>query len=336
MDKKTRNWLMSGLALGAASGIGYVTLQRARQAREDLLRYTDATITQALERIDTSAYATFIKVNGLRLYTVIAGPREAPLALLLHGFPEHWYSWRHQIPRLVQAGYRVVAVDQRGYNLSDKPWDIEAYNTDHLMSDVREMIWSLGYERATVVGHDWGGVVAWRLAMDYPESVEKLVVMNAPHPATFTPALRENWKQRLKSWYIFFFQIPWLPETLLTLSPQATAHLFFRRTAVRQTAFSDADLEVMATALAQPGAMGAMLNWYRAALRYPTSRPLSVINTPTLLLWAEDDVALDKALSYNLEAWVSHLDIHYIPDCGHWIQNEAPDEVNRRLLKFLD
>jgi pimeloyl-ACP methyl ester carboxylesterase len=292
-------------------------------------------MAQALDRVDTSAYATFIKVNGLRLYTVIAGPRDAPLALLLHGFPENWYSWRHQIPQLVQAGYRVVALDQRGYNLSEKPWGIEAYSTDHLVSDAREMIWTLGYERATIVGHDWGGVVAWRLAMDYPEAVEQLIVMNAPHPEAFAHALQTGWKQRLKSWYGLFFQIPWLPETLLTFSPQATARLFFQRTAVRQAAFSDTDLEVMATALAQPGAMQAMINWYRAALRYPTNRPASVIHTPTLLLWAEDDVALDKSLTYDLTAWVPTLDVHYISNCGHWGQNEAPNEVNQRLLAFL-
>jgi epoxide hydrolase 4 len=336
MDKKTRNWLVSGLTVGAATGIGYVALQRARRAQEVLLRHTNETMTQAVDQIDTAAYATFIRANGLRFYTVIAGPRDAPLALLLHGFPETWYSWRHQIPQLVQAGYRVVAMDQRGYNLSEKPWGIEAYRTAHLVSDVREMIWTLGYERATIVGHDWGGVVAWRLAMAHPEAVEKLVVMNAPHPGAYARALRAGWEQRLKSWYVFFFQIPRLPEALLSFSPQATARLFFQRTAVRQGAFSDADLEVMATALAQPGAMGAMINWYRAAVRYPTGRPARVIDTPTLLLWAEDDVALDKSLTDNLEDWVSNLDIHYIPNCGHWVQNEAPDEVNHRLLAFLD
>ena len=141
--------------------------------------------------------------------------------------------------------------------------------------------------------------------------------------------------QRRKSWYMFAFQLPWLPEALFSLSPLATARLFFRGTAVRRDAFSAADLEVMAAALAQPGALRAMLHWYRAAFRYRPARRARAIEAPTLLLWAEDDVALGKPLTYGLERWVPDLELHYIPGCGHWVQNEAPEEVNERLLAFL-
>jgi pimeloyl-ACP methyl ester carboxylesterase len=177
-------------------------------------------------------------------------------------------------------------------------------------------------------------MVAWRLAMDYPDVVDKLVVMNSPHPVALARELR-TWAQRRKSWYMFFFRVPWLPETLLTLSPRTTAQLLFRGTAVRKDAFSDEDLAVMATALAQPGAMPAMINWYRAAFRYRPAHRTQVIQAPTLLIWAEDDVALGKPLTYGLEKWVPHMEVHYIPHCGHWVQNEASAEVNDRLLAFL-
>jgi pimeloyl-ACP methyl ester carboxylesterase len=276
-----------------------------------------------------------VNVRGVRLHVVSAGPANGPLAILLHGFPECWYSWRHQIPALAGAGYRVVAPDQRGYNLSEKPAQVQAYQTDLLTADIRTLIQVWGYEQAVVIGHDWGGVVAWKLAMDYPGAVQKLVVMNAPHPVSFARELRRSWEQRLKSWYALFFQIPWLPETLLAFSPPASARLFFRRTAVRRQAFSDSDLEVMAVAMAQPGAMRSMIHWYRAALRYPSAHENKVITTPTLLIWAEDDVALGKPLTLGLEEWVPKLIVHDIPNCGHWVQNEAAVEVNEQMLAFL-
>jgi pimeloyl-ACP methyl ester carboxylesterase len=246
----------------------------------------------------------------------------------------YWYSWRNQIAPLVNAGYRVVVPDQRGYNLSDKPFGVESYRMEQLTADIRELIRACGRERAVIVAHDWGGAAAWRFAMDYGSAVEKLVVMNAPHPAAFARELNTNWSQRLKSWYMFFFQLPRFPEALLGFSPVASARLFFRGTAVRP-AFCVDDLQVMASALAQRGALQSMIHWYRAAFRYPPSRPNQVIQAPTLLIWAEDDVALDKSLTLGLEKRVPNMTVHYIPNCGHWVQNEAPDEVNAEMLAFL-
>jgi pimeloyl-ACP methyl ester carboxylesterase len=293
-------------------------------------------VTQrAVERLGVPAESGFIEVGELQLHAILAGPEDGPLAVLLHGFPECWYSWRAQIPVLAGAGYRVVAPDQRGYNLSDKPKGVHHYQTDRITADIMALLHALGRERAVIIAHDWGGAAAWRFAMDYPQAVEKLVVMNAPHPVAFAKALKGDWPQRLRSWYMFTFQVPWLPETLLTLSPMATARLFFRRTAVRSDAFSDADLEVMAAAMAQPGAMEAMIHWYRAAFRYPSAESARVIPAPTLLIWAEDDVALGKSLTYDLDGWIPDFQIHYIPDCGHWVQNEAAQEVNERMMAFL-
>lgn len=337
MNQTQRRRLIFGIAAGAAAGAAALLVRRAQAARLALARRVDGMTERAVRGLDVpaSAESRFVLVNGLNLHAVVAGPVDGPLAVLLHGFPECWYSWRHQIPPLVEVGYRVVVPDQRGYNLSEKPAGVKSYRLDQLTADVRELIRAFGRQRAVVVGHDWGGAVAWRLAMDAPDVVDKLVVMNAPHPVAFAREIGTGWSQRLKSWYMLFFQLPWLPETLLTLAPMAAARLFFRRTAVRTRAFSDADLEVMAAALAQPGAMGAMIHWYRAAFRYPPSRRTQVIETPTLLIWAEDDVALGKPLTYGLEKWVPNLTTHYVPHCGHWVQNEAPDEVNRHVLGFV-
>ena len=333
--KQTKNrWLIFGLSAGVAAGAAAIWVRQSQAARIALARRVDGLTARALKGLDVGAKSRFVMANGFKLHTVVAGPEDGPLAVLLHGFPECWYSWRHQIPPLVRAGYRVLVPDQRGYNLSQKPGDVANYQIEQLTADVRELVHAFGRERAVIISHDWGGMVAWRLAMDYPELVEKLIVMNAPHPAAFAREINADWSQRLKSWYALFFQLPWLPETLLTLDPTATARLFFRRAAVRD-AFSDADLEVMATAMSQSGAMRTMIHWYRAAVRHPVAQRNPVIETPTLLIWAEDDVALGKPLTFGMEEWVSNLSIHYIPRCGHWVQNEAPETVNKQVLDFI-
>ncbi|MCP4543405.1 MAG: alpha/beta hydrolase [Chloroflexi bacterium] len=336
MRKQHRRWLFFGIAAGVTAGATTLLIHYAIEARLALARRVGTITRRVIERLDVPAESHFVLVNGIKLHAVVAGPENGPLVVLLHGFPECWYSWRRQIVALVGAGYRVVVPDQRGYNLSEKPTSIQSYRIDQLTSDIRELVLAFGHERAIIVSHDWGGAVAWRLAMDYPDLVKKLVVMNAPHPVAFAREIGSGWSQRLKSWYMIFFQLPGLPEALLSLLPIASARFFFRRMAVRSDAFSNADLKVMATAMAQPGAMQTMLHWYRAAFRHPPSRRTQVIETPTLLIWAEDDVALGKSLTYGLEKWVPNLSVHYISNCGHWVQNEAPDEVNARLLDYVN
>ncbi|MGC9357934.1 MAG: alpha/beta fold hydrolase [Anaerolineae bacterium] len=336
MKKKTQRWLAYGLLGGVTASLVSEALRAARRRRYALAHHVNRETWDALKDLPVAARSDFVSTDKVRLHTVIAGPEEGPLAVLLHGFPENWYSWRHQIPMLVKAGYRVVAPDQRGYNLSEKPPGASAYRMENLEADVVGLIRAFDRERATIIGHDWGGVVAWRLAMDYPEMVERLVILNAPHPEAFARELRQNWKQRLRSWYALAFQIPWLPEKMLAFSPRATARHLFGTTAVREGAFSSEDLDLMATALAQPGAMQAMINWYRAALRYRSVNTVRSIECPTLLLWGEDDVALGKELTYDLTKWVPKIEVSHVLHCGHWIQNEAPDEVNARLMAFLN
>ncbi len=276
---------------------------------------------------------TTIETNGVLLHAVIEGER-GPLVVLLHGFPECWYSWRQYLHPLAEAGFRAVAPDMRGYNLSDKPKGVLNYQLPILTSDVMGLIRALGEEKAIIVGHDWGGVVAWRFAMDYPEAVEKLVVCNAPHPARMQEELR-HFSQLRKSWYVFFFQIPWLPEAVIGSDPLRFLERGMRQGAVRKSAVSDEDLRVYAEALSRPGALTATINYYRAVVRWGRALPISPITAPTLLIWGEDDFALGKPLVAGTEAYVPNLRVHLIPNCGHWVQQEALEEVQEVLLDFL-
>jgi pimeloyl-ACP methyl ester carboxylesterase len=324
------------LAAGAAAFLTAWWIRQGRVNRSALAHNTEELTWQALRQLNVAAEARWIAVNGLNLHTIVAGPPDGPVVILLHGFPECWYTWRKQIKPLVEAGYRVIVPDQRGYNLSDKPQGVHNYRVEALASDVVELIRSFGCGKAIVAGHDWGGVVAWHLAMHHPEVVEKLIVMNAPHPAVYLREIRSNPAQQRKSWYIGFFQLPIVPEEILGHDPIESARLFFRQGATIQDAFSSFDIHVMATALAQPDALTSMLNWYRALVRERSGmQDLRPIERPTLLIWAEDDIALGRSLTYGLEQWIGDLRLHYIPHCGHWVQNEAPDEVNEQLLAFL-
>ena len=279
---------------------------------------------------------TYIKVNGIRLHAMMQGER-GPLVVLLHGFPECWYSWRQYLPLLAEAGYRAVAPDLRGYNLSDKPRGIINYQTPILARDVYELIQALGEEQAIVVGHDWGGAIAWYLAMYYPQAVHKLVVCNLPHPAKYAEGIR-TWRQLRKSWYIFAFQLPWLPEYLLARNHADAIGRMLYASAVQKTAFSPAELAKYREAISRPGALHAALNYYRQLIRRGPrpyrSRTLRV-DAPTLLIWGEQDIALGIELTHDLDEWIPNLQIQYLPDSGHWVQQERPEQVNRFLLDFL-
>jgi pimeloyl-ACP methyl ester carboxylesterase len=334
---RLRNFLVPfSLAAGATAFLTAWLVRQGRVNRSALAGNTEELTWQALRQLNVAAEARYVAVNGLELHTIVAGPLDGPLVILLHGFPECWYTWRKQVKPLVEAGYRVVVPDQRGYNLSDKPQGVHNYRVDALASDIVELIRSFGRESAIVVGHDWGGMVAWQLAMQHPDVVEKLIVLNAPHPAAYLREIRSNPAQQRKSWFIGFFQLPIVPEITLGFDPIESARLFFRKSAINQEAFSSFDIHVMATAIAQPDALTNMLNWYRAPVRERSGlSDLRPIERPTLLIWAEDDIALGRSLTYGLEQWISDLRVHYIPHCGHWVQNEAPGEVNEQLLAFL-
>ncbi|MGD2181377.1 alpha/beta fold hydrolase [Lusitaniella coriacea] len=274
-----------------------------------------------------------ITVNGLSLHYVTQG--EGSLMLFLHGFPEFWYSWRYQIPEFAKS-YKVVALDLRGYNESEKPQETEAYRMENLVRDVEGVIRGLGYESCTLVGHDWGGAIAWSFADEYPQMVDRLIVMNLPHPAKFAEALRNNPRQLLRSWYIFFFQLPWLPEFILSWNDYRAIADAFENMAIDKTAFTPADLEAYKNAAAKPGAATAMLNYYRNIFQgIVTLRSWNILEMPTLMIWGEEDIALGKELTEGTEAYVKDFQIRYIPQCSHWVQQEKPQLVNQYMWDFL-
>lgn len=266
-------------------------------------------------------------VNGIRLHWVEQG--EGPLVILLHGFPEFWYSWRHQLPVLAER-FRVVAPDMRGYNLSEKPKS--GYDLRTLTDDVLALIHHFVQERAFVVGHDWGGMVAWVFAIRFPEATRKLAVLNAPHPGRFQEAVRRP-RQLLRSSYVFFFQTPILSELILGARRSWLLANGMRRSAKLKEAFSDEDIERYREAISRPGALTGGLRYYRSARLGELPADLSV-RVPTLLLWGEHDVALGVELTEGLERWVADLTVRRL-DCGHWTQQELPEEVNRELLAFF-
>lgn len=274
----------------------------------------------------------FLETNGLRLHYVTQG--QGPLLLFLHGFPEFWYSWRHQLDYFSDR-YTCVALDLRGYNESDKPQGLERYRLDVLVEDVRGAVSALGYDQLTLMGHDWGGAISWAFAYAHPDLLESLIVMNIPHPARFAEGLRTP-QQMLKSWYIAAFQLPLLPELLLQAGDYWLIEQALRGMAIDPSTFSDADLRLYKTAAAKPGALTAMVNYYRSiGLSGDLQRDWGVLDVPTLLIWGEDDAALGKELSVGTEAYVRDLRLRYIPQCSHWVQQERPERVNGLMAEFL-
>jgi pimeloyl-ACP methyl ester carboxylesterase len=282
--------------------------------------------------VDPGVRHRFVEARGIRFHIAEAG--EGPLVVLLHGFPECWYSWRHQLPALAEAGYHAVAPDMRGYNLTDKPRG--GYNIESLVDDVAALIAALGEERAHVVGHDWGGIVAWQVAWRRPEVVRSLVTMNAPHPTAFAAFARRNPRQLLLSSYMLFFQIPGLPEWALTRRDAGAIASAFRRSAKRPEVFSAGDLEAYREAFLRPGAARSTINYYRQALRQGRKAlPDSPVTVPTLVLWGEDDPVLQFGMNERLGDFVNDLTIRRISDCGHWTQQEQASVITSELIGWL-
>ncbi len=276
-----------------------------------------------------------IAANGQRFHALAAGPDHGPLLLLLHGFPETSHGWHKQMAPLAEAGFRVVAPDQRGVGLSSKPAGVASYRVDVLAADMVALVRALGRERAQVVGHDWGGVVAWTLAEHHADVVERVAILDAPHPAVFSTYLLRHPSQLGKSWYMAFFQVPWLPEALLKardfewLSQALT-------TTSRPGAFSAADIAVYRQAWGQPGALTAMLNWYRALTLGAKAPPgAGHVTIPVRLLWGDRDQALEAGLADASLARCSAGEVFHFAEATHWLQHEEPERVNALLLEFL-
>jgi pimeloyl-ACP methyl ester carboxylesterase len=282
------------------------------------------------------------QLDSVVLHYVEAGDPDDPLVVLLHGFPEFWYAWRHQIEALA-ADFHVVAPDLRGYNRSEKPSGVESYQLNRLVDDVVALIEHFGAGQANVVGHDWGGVIAWGFGHRYPEHLERLVVMNAPHPEALERELRSP-TQLARSWYAFAFQLPRIPEFLFGSIDGWLAALL-RDDPVNPETFDKDDIERYERAIARPGALTAALNYYRAFGRTQLRRWSGAdgehgarnrtIEPRTLVIWGEQDRALGVELTEGLEQWVPDIRVERLPEASHWVQNDAPERVNELLEAFL-
>lgn len=280
----------------------------------------------------------FVDANGLRFEVDQCG-NGTTLALCLHGFPEHSFSWRHQLPLLAELGFTAWAPNLRGYGLSSRPDGVDAYSLENLVADVAGLIDASGCERTVLIAHDWGALIAWEFSMRKVRPLERLVICNVPHPVPAQRALR-GIAQLRKSWYVFFFQLPRLPELMLGRDEARAVGEAIRRSAVDASRFPDQVVEVYARNAAQPGALTAMINYYRALVRgggarRQRERGFPVIETPTLLLWGEEDVALTKETTYGTSEVVRDLTVRYLPRVSHWVQQDAPEAVNAMLAAFL-
>lgn len=296
----------------------------------------------------------FARVNGIRLHYVTVDPDpeavdhptgDAPLVVFLHGFPEHWYAWHHQLDRFAAAGYQVIAPDLRGYNRSDQPDGVSSYRPAELVADIRGLIAAQGAPTAAVVGHDWGGLVGWELAIRDPEVVRQLAVLNAPHPDRYRQQLSRSPEQLLRSWYVFVAQLPWVPERLLWAGRDQLVDSLGEG-AVDPDAFSEETKDRYRRAIERAGSLAGPLNYYRAMARETVrleARSLlpgqsgrdGTVSVPTLVCWGLDDPALDPALLNGLDRWVPECRIRRLSETSHWPQLERPQRVTTELLDFL-
>lgn len=282
------------------------------------------------------AETTRIDIGPVTLSVTQQG--EGAPVVLLHGFPEHAGSWRYQLPALAEGGFRAIAPDLRGFRDSDKPVGYEHYDLSTLAADVASLLDTLGIERADVIGHDWGGVVAWAFAEEHPERLRRLVILDAPHPRLFPGQMLRSPRQLLRSSYIFFFQLPFLPERMI--QRRDTVEKTFRGWAHRKEAFDARTIDEYVDAMNKPGAATATLSYYRASARRLFGKSFARarakrIQAPTLVLWADDDKALGPELLDGMHDVVADLRILRIPDASHWVQQDQPERVNKAILAFL-
>jgi len=283
----------------------------------------------------------FIDANDLVFEVFQAGPeRSGKLALCLHGFPEHAHSWRFQWSLLARLGYRVWAPNLRGYGHSSRPGHVQDYAIEKLLKDVAGLIDASGADEVVLIAHDWGALIAWYFAMHQIRPLNRLVIMNVPHPGPFARELKCNWEQKRRSWYGLFFQFPVLPELLLGRHQGKEIGELFPRTANHPENFTEYDVRVFSESAKQPQALTAMINYYRAigvggGGRRMTAKGFPVLHTPTLMIWGEEDMALTKATTLGTEDYVADLTLKYLPGISHWVQQDAPEQVNRLLEDWL-
>jgi epoxide hydrolase 4 len=271
---------------------------------------------------------------GVQLHAVASGPQDGPIVLLLHGFPEFWYGWHRQIDPLARAGFRVIVPDQRGYNQSSKPRNIRSYSLVELTSDVIAIADQLGRKQICLAGHDWGAAVAWSVALSHPGRISKLAILNVPHPSVMRRYLFTDVRQLRRSWYMFFFQLPLLPEALFAADNFRVGVSALRRSS-RPGTFSVEDLARYRDAWSQPRALTAMLHWYRAAFRFRAQFHDRTVRVPTRILWGQRDAFLLAAMGEQSLRYCIDGELIRFPEAGHWLQHEEPTRVSDQLVSFF-
>lgn len=284
----------------------------------------------------TPVRTAFVKANGLTFEVDQCGSGDK-FALLLHGFPESKFSWRYQMPLLADLGYTVWAPNMRGYGKSSRPSKVADYHIDHLVADAAALIDAAKGKEVLLMAHDWGAIVAWNFAIRKVRPLARLVIMNVPHPACMTRELR-TWAQLKKSWYAFFFQLPWLPERMLSARGAQAVGRAFSDMAVDKNRFPAAVTDEYRRTASEPGALKAMINYYRAAMRAGAKAmnpEPGTVDIPTLMIWGEEDTALGKATTAGTDQYVKDLTLRYLPGVSHWVQQEAPEKVNTMIEAWL-
>ena len=297
--------------------------------------------TLTTNAIDDRISTDFVTANRQKFEVDQCGDQSSrKLALCLHGFPEHSVSWRYQLPALAALGYKAWAPNLRGYGRSFTPRFYQDYGIEHLMADVGELIDAADCDEVTLVGHDWGAIIAWYFAMREIRPLHRLIICNVPHPATISRIMGRGSGQLRKSWYVFFFQLPWLPEWLLRFSFRRGMGEMIRQSSASPAQYSDEVVRIYSENAARPGGMTGMINYYRALIRGGGVRRQArlgfpVIQVPTLMLWGEDDMALTIESTRGTEDFVRDFTIRYLPRVSHWVQQDAPTEVNAMIKAFL-
>lgn len=276
----------------------------------------------------------FFQNGDVRLRAVAAGPKDGPVVVLLHGFPEFWYGWRRQIEPLAAGGFRVVVPDQRGYNQSSKPRGVRRYALSELTSDVMAIADQLGQRKIFLAGHDWGAAVAWSAALSHAERITKLAILNVPHPSVMRRYLVSNRLQLRRSWYMFFFQLPFLPEALFSANDFRMGASALKNSS-RAGTFTTEDLEQYRAAWSQPGAITAMIHWYRAAFRFRSHFADLTVRVPTRILWGERDRFLLFEMAEASLRYCSDGKVISFPEASHWLQHEEAARVSELLIEFF-
>lgn len=282
----------------------------------------------------------WIETNQIKLHVVTDGPTDGTPVILLHGFPEFHYGWRKQVPALTEAGFYVITPDQRGYNLSEKPKGISSYKLESLAKDIIGLFDHYGIQKARLVGHDWGAVVAWYVGIRYPERLEKLAILNVPHPDVMTHFLLHDSEQRKKSWYVYFFQLPFITEWDLSRQNYRNMARMLVGSGLKST-FSRRDIEEYKKAWSQPGALSAMINWYRSIVReslkdlFRKRQPPRRIHVQTLMMWGMKDIALSHKMAQPSIDLCDDGKLIFFEHATHWVQHDEANEVNKNLIEFL-